>query len=44
MEQIDLALYADDANLLGEHMNMLNKTTETLLEASKEHGLEDTHV
>jgi hypothetical protein len=32
--------YADDVNLLGDNINAINKNTETLIDASKEVGLE----
>jgi hypothetical protein len=35
-----LLLYADGVNLLGDNMNSVKKTTETLTDASKEVGLE----
>jgi hypothetical protein len=33
-------IYADDVNLLGENINIMNKSTEALLGGSKEVGLE----
>jgi hypothetical protein len=35
-----LLIYADDLNLLGDNMSAINKNTETLIDASKEAGLE----
>jgi hypothetical protein len=32
--------YADDVNLLGDNIDAINKNTETLIDASKEVGLE----
>jgi hypothetical protein len=29
-------VYADDVNLLGDNMNIINKNTETLIDATKE--------
>jgi hypothetical protein len=33
-------VYADDENLLGDKVNTINKSTQTLIDASKEVGLE----
>jgi hypothetical protein len=35
-----LVAYADDVNLLGDNINAVNKSTETLIDASKEFGLQ----
>jgi hypothetical protein len=35
-----LLAYADDANLLGDNIDTVKKNTETLIDASKEVGLE----
>jgi hypothetical protein len=35
-----LLAYADDVNLLGDSIDTINKNTETLIDASKEVGLE----
>jgi hypothetical protein len=32
--------YADDVNLLGDNVDTINKNTQTLIDASKEVGLE----
>jgi hypothetical protein len=32
--------YADDLNLLGDNIDTINKNTQTLIDASKEVGLE----
>jgi hypothetical protein len=32
--------YADDVNLLGDNIDTINKNTETLIDASKDVGLE----
>jgi hypothetical protein len=32
--------YADDVNLLGDNIDTINKNTQTLIDASKEVGLE----
>jgi hypothetical protein len=32
--------YADDVNLLGDNIDTMNKNTQTLIDASKEVGLE----
>jgi hypothetical protein len=40
MEHIKLLVYADDVNLLGDNTDIINKNTETLIDASKEVGLE----
>jgi hypothetical protein len=37
---LQLLAYADDVNLLGDDISTVNKHTETLIEASKEVGLE----
>jgi hypothetical protein len=36
----ELLAYADDVNLLGDNIDIINKNTETLIDASKEVGLE----
>jgi hypothetical protein len=36
-----LLAYADDVNLLGDNIETINKNTETLINASKEVGLEE---
>jgi hypothetical protein len=35
-----LLAYGDDVNLLGDNIDTINKNTETLIDASKEVGLE----
>jgi hypothetical protein len=35
-----LVAYADDVNLLGDNIDTIKKNTETLIDASKEVGLE----
>jgi hypothetical protein len=35
-----LLVYADDVNLLGDRVDTKNKNTQTLIDASKEVGLE----
>jgi hypothetical protein len=35
-----LLAYADDVYLLGDNIDIINKNTETLIDASKEDGLE----
>jgi hypothetical protein len=35
-----LLAYADDVNLLGDNIDTINKDTQTLIDASKEIGLE----
>jgi hypothetical protein len=35
-----LLAYADDVNLLGDNIDTINRNTETLIDASKEVGLE----
>jgi hypothetical protein len=35
-----LLAYADDVNVLGDNIDSINKNTETLIDASKEVGLE----
>jgi hypothetical protein len=39
-ETHQLLPYADDANLLGDNIDTIKKSTETLIDASKEVGLE----
>jgi hypothetical protein len=36
----ELLAYADDVNLLGDNIDTIKKNTETLMDASKEIGLE----
>jgi hypothetical protein len=36
----ELLAYADDVNLLGNNMDTINKSTRTLIDASKDVGLE----
>jgi hypothetical protein len=35
-----LLIYADDVNILGDNIDIINKNTETSIDASKEVGLE----
>jgi hypothetical protein len=35
-----LLVYPDDVNLLGDNIDTINRNTETLIDASKEVGLE----
>jgi hypothetical protein len=39
-ETHQLLAYADDVNLLGDNIDTINKNTQTLIDASKEVGLE----
>jgi hypothetical protein len=38
-----LPAYADSVNLLGDHFSIINKSTETLINAVKEVGLHNKH-
>jgi hypothetical protein len=40
-ETLQLLAYADDVNLLGDNMGTIKKSTETLIDASKEVGLKN---
>jgi hypothetical protein len=37
---LQLLAYADDVNLLGDNIDTINKNTQTLIDSSKEVGLE----
>jgi hypothetical protein len=39
-DTIQLLVYADDVNLLGDNINTINKNTKTLIDASKDVSLE----
>jgi hypothetical protein len=38
-----MLVYADDVNLLGDTIDIIKKTTEIVIDANKEVGLEETH-